>query len=134
MRVRSPGDLGAIAREQRRKAGLSQADVAERAGVTRQWLVRFERGNTEVSLSKAFAVLRTLEITVSATPPDIDTVESGRSVMIRIPRVEMPLLNMETLGRSIENARADSSDAMMSSIRETIRKLNSRGSDDPEQQ
>jgi HTH-type transcriptional regulator/antitoxin HipB len=57
MHVRTPLDLGLIIRDRRRKLGFNQSDLAEKAGVGRQWLVGVEHGKarTEIGL-----VLRTL--------------------------------------------------------------------------
>lgn len=89
MRIRSAGDLGAIARERRRELELSQHELARRAGVTRQWLVRFEKGNTEVALAKVFAVLRELNLILRA---DNSGSPQARETPVGyvIPRVERP--------------------------------------------
>lgn len=71
-------DLGAALREARRAAGLSQEALAERAGVSRQWLSRLETGsNPGAELRKVLDVLAALGLTVrlgpSPQPPfDVD--------------------------------------------------------------
>jgi len=57
MRVRTPADFGALIRERRRGAGLDQATLAERVGVSRQWIVAVERGKATAPIG---LVLRTL--------------------------------------------------------------------------
>lgn len=57
MFVRSARTLGMLLREQRRRQGLSQAQLAGRAGVSRQWLSGLERGREGAELGR---VLRTL--------------------------------------------------------------------------
>lgn len=108
MRVRRVEDFGAIARQRRRDLGLSQAQVAERAGVTRQWLVGFEKGNSEVSLSKAFAVLRELNLDVRTDPAEAHTatIHDPRlpTATFRIPKIEVPELNMDVLRQSLMHA------------------------------
>jgi transcriptional regulator with XRE-family HTH domain len=47
---------------------MSQEELADEAGVTRQWLIRFEQGGSEVSLSKVFAVLAALDLVTLVEP------------------------------------------------------------------
>lgn len=62
MRARTVDDIGRIARQRRQDEGRSQADVAEAAGVTRQWLVRFEQGRSDVSLRNVMTVMSVLKL------------------------------------------------------------------------
>jgi len=57
-------DLGRVARQRRLDMGLSQDDLADRAGVTRQWLFRFETAKSDVSLQKTLRVLQELELAI----------------------------------------------------------------------
>ncbi len=68
MNVSGAEDIGIIARQRRQDLEMSQVELAARAGVTRQWLTRFERGNSEVTLSKAIAVLRELDLRTRIDP------------------------------------------------------------------
>ena len=56
--VRSVTDLGAAIRDRRRALDLSQRDLAERVGVSRQWVVEIEGGKSRAELG---LVLRTFE-------------------------------------------------------------------------
>ena len=94
MYVHSPSDLGALIRERRRKLGLAQQQLAERVGVSRQWLINVERGKPRAELALVLKTLAALGLRVavddgSATPavggvpepPDIDAiVEDARKV------------------------------------------------------
>lgn len=93
MRIRTPTDFGAIARQMRRDLKLSQNALAERSGVTRQWLVRFEKGGSEVALSKVFAVLAELDLVVR-----VDALRSGGDAIPRllIPNMTVPELRMDS--------------------------------------
>jgi y4mF family transcriptional regulator len=57
MQVRSTRDLGATIKGARQRHGYTQAQLAERAGVTRQWIISVEKGK---STAEVGAVLRTL--------------------------------------------------------------------------
>ncbi len=45
MLVRSPADVGRLLKERCTKSGLSQQELAERIGVSRQWVMKVERGH-----------------------------------------------------------------------------------------
>jgi HTH-type transcriptional regulator/antitoxin HipB len=59
MRVRTPKDVGALIRQRRHELGLSQIQLAERAGVSRQWVVDVERGKARAEIG---LVLRALDV------------------------------------------------------------------------
>src|SRR6266545_2521134 len=65
--VRDPGDLGAAVRAARRARGWTQAELAARARVGRQWLVSLERGHERAELGLVLAVLRELGLELGAT-------------------------------------------------------------------
>jgi hypothetical protein len=43
MRIRNPTDLGAFIRDRRSQLGLDQAELAEKAGTSRKWLIEVEQ-------------------------------------------------------------------------------------------
>ena len=59
MRIRNAKEIGAFVRENRLKLKLSQAQLAERVGVSRLWIVNLEKGKSTAQLD---LVLRTLDI------------------------------------------------------------------------
>jgi HTH-type transcriptional regulator/antitoxin HipB len=67
--IRTPGDLGALARGRRRDLHLTQTKVAEAAGVSRVWLAEFENGKPTVELGLALAVLGALGLIVDVSTP-----------------------------------------------------------------
>lgn len=57
-RIGTPQDLGAALRDARRAQGATQADLARRAGVSREWLIGVEQGKRpRAELGKILAVL-----------------------------------------------------------------------------
>jgi len=60
MLIRTPRDIGAILRESRQKAGLDQAELARRVGVSRQWLVEVERGKPRAEVGLILRVFNAL--------------------------------------------------------------------------
>ena len=92
MHVCTPLDLGLILRDRRRKLGLSQGELAEKAGVGRQWLVAVEHGKARAEIGMVLRTLATLGLTLSVdgeasdrragnqddiAPADIDAVVSS---------------------------------------------------------
>ena len=57
MHIRTPRDLGLIIRERRRALGLEQQELANRVGVSRQWVVGVEKGKPR---AEAGLLLKTL--------------------------------------------------------------------------
>lgn len=58
MLLRTPRDVGLAIRDRRRALGLGQAELAERVGVSRQWIIEAEKGKRRAAL---WLVLRTLD-------------------------------------------------------------------------
>lgn len=72
MKFRSVRVLGAQLRARREALGLSQADVAERAGVSREFVVRLEGGKRRADLSLVLAVVEALKTDLSLDVSDVD--------------------------------------------------------------
>ncbi len=70
MRVHTVRELGGLVRDRRERLGLTQQQVAERAAVTREWLVRFENGKATVPVSRVLDVLTALELAVDVSERD----------------------------------------------------------------
>ena len=67
MHTRSAQDLGSLARAKREALGLTQQHVADRAKVSREWLVNFESAKVGVSLFRVFDVLHVLQLAVDVS-------------------------------------------------------------------
>lgn len=67
MQVRTMADVGALLREAREDAGLTQVELARRARVSREWLLKVESGRTAAELPRVLAVLAELGLTLSIT-------------------------------------------------------------------
>lgn len=70
MFVRTPADLGAVIRERRKELQLDQATLAERIGVSRQWVIEMERGHARAELALVLRALDALSIQLDATTMD----------------------------------------------------------------
>jgi y4mF family transcriptional regulator len=59
MRIRTVRDLAAVIRGRRKTLGLTQADTAAAAGVSRKWMIDLENGRATGDLA---AVLRVIDV------------------------------------------------------------------------
>ncbi|WP_152428041.1 helix-turn-helix domain-containing protein [Dietzia sp. UCD-THP] len=81
--ARTPLDLATSVRDARLAAGMSQADLAAAAHLTRSWVSLFEGGHTpNASLGKVLAMLDVLGVTIHLTydvpDPESNAHELGR--------------------------------------------------------
>ena len=75
--LRTTQDVAIAVRTARKQQGLTQAQLAQRAGVGRDWLIRLEKGNPRLELSKVFDTFAALGLAltvveVTAPTPDSD--------------------------------------------------------------
>jgi HTH-type transcriptional regulator/antitoxin HipB len=61
VRVSTAKELGAYVRGERRTQSLTQAELATRAGVSRDWLIRLEAGERRLEVGLVLDVLNALE-------------------------------------------------------------------------
>lgn len=69
--------LGVMLRQLREQRGLTQAEVAERADISRQLLVKIEKGHPRAEIGRVLAVVRALGGRIAIepitdSPPAID--------------------------------------------------------------
>jgi HTH-type transcriptional regulator / antitoxin HipB len=55
--IRTPTDIGALIRDRRRKMKISQAELAQRVGVSRLWVNQVERGKPGASIGLVLGTL-----------------------------------------------------------------------------
>lgn len=73
MVIRTPRELGLFARERRRELKLTQIDLAERIGSSRQWVRLLESGKPRLELGLTLRALSALGIRLDAvTAPHDD--------------------------------------------------------------
>lgn len=62
MQLRTPADLGAAIRDRRRRLKWDQASLAQKIGVSRQWVIEIERGHPRAELGLVLKALDALNI------------------------------------------------------------------------
>jgi len=86
MRERTAVDIGALIRDRRIKLGLKQQALADKVGVSRQWLIEVEKGKQRAEIG---LVMRTIQaLGISLVTGDISTSEDRkRAQAIDIDRI-----------------------------------------------
>jgi len=82
MRIRTHIDLGALIRDRRTALGLDQKTLANKIGVSRQWVVEIEKGKPRAEIALVLRALDALGIplttgetakeTTKGTPQPVD--------------------------------------------------------------
>lgn len=77
MIVRNADDVGALLREARRSQQMTQSELADATGVSRQWVITVEQGAPTARLDLVLAALNNVGLLVDLNPaePD-DTIET----------------------------------------------------------
>lgn len=68
MRIDRPSDLGVVVRRRRRELRLTQQELAERLGVTRQWVIALEAGSGSPRLDHVMHTMAELSLALQITP------------------------------------------------------------------
>lgn len=66
-------DVAAVAQGRRKQLGLTQAALASRIGVGREWVIKFEQGKATVELGIVMRALRVLRLLVELHPEPADS-------------------------------------------------------------
>jgi transcriptional regulator with XRE-family HTH domain len=69
-RVYTPASLGAALRHYRQQAGLSQAELAERAGLNRTYLSALEQGRETEQVKRILRLLKQLGVRMTLEKAD----------------------------------------------------------------
>jgi y4mF family transcriptional regulator len=68
MRLNNPRELGLYVRDRRRRLGITQAELAASAQVSRRWLSDLEAGKATAELGLVFRALHALDVALDASP------------------------------------------------------------------
>lgn len=70
MQLHTVRDVGATVRDARAQRGLTQAELARRAGVSREWLVRLEHGSPRLEMQLVLDTLAAVGLSLAAVESD----------------------------------------------------------------
>ncbi len=62
MKLKTVRDIAAVVKRTRQNLGWTQAELAMRSGVSRDWLIDLEKGKSSVELALVLRTLKTLGI------------------------------------------------------------------------
>ena len=65
-KVDSAGDVGTLIRRQRRAEAMTQQQLADRVGTTRQWVIRLEQGRHGTAMNTVLIALEELGLEMVA--------------------------------------------------------------------
>lgn len=71
MKLGTMAQVATLVRNTRLEAGLTQAQLADRMGVARDWVIRLEKGNPRLEVQLVLDALVALGLTLSATARDV---------------------------------------------------------------
>ncbi|MGV8882977.1 MAG: helix-turn-helix transcriptional regulator [Rhodoglobus sp.] len=132
MKIGNAEDIGRLARQRRIDLGLSQDDLASRAGVTRQWLSRFEQSKADVTLSKALAIMRELDLTIDVRPAQKPGTINIPSIRLNLPTVSNISINSEAVSQMVANLRRATMPQLSEATRAALRDLSTAAAVSPE--
>jgi HTH-type transcriptional regulator / antitoxin HipB len=65
----TPDQIGNVIRETRKRLGVTQKDLALTSGTGLRFIIDLEKGKPTCEIGKALAILNTLGIQLTLTPP-----------------------------------------------------------------
>lgn len=78
MHITSAKDVASLIKEQRLSQGWTQAELAKRAGVSRDWLIGLEKAKPSVELALVLRTLKALGLQLDAARPAPSTSITSR--------------------------------------------------------
>ena len=65
----TPEQIGKLIRDTRKKLGVTQKDLALTSGTGMRFIIDLEKGKETCEIGKALAILNTLGVKITLTPP-----------------------------------------------------------------
>jgi len=66
MKIISARDIAALVKQERKKLGWTQAELAMRSGVSRDWVIALEKGKPTLELGLVLRALKALGLSLDA--------------------------------------------------------------------
>lgn len=77
MKLNSSKDIGGLVRQARKDQDLTQLQLAERVGVSRDWIIRLEQGKGSVELALVLRTLKALGLSLRVAQEQSMSVSGG---------------------------------------------------------
>lgn len=75
MNIISVKDLASLIKQERKARAWTQAELAERSGVSRDWIIALEQAKPSVELALVLRTLKALNLPLAINKPNQPTVE-----------------------------------------------------------
>lgn len=85
MIVRNPAELGLLLRARRHALGLDQQTLATRIGVSRLWVIEFEKGKPRAEIGLVLRALTALDLRLDVATEGAAAVAGARSAQAAAP-------------------------------------------------
>jgi HTH-type transcriptional regulator/antitoxin HipB len=79
MRIRNSSELGGLIRGTRRQLGLDQSELAQKVGVSRQWIIEIEKGKPRAAIGLILRTLNALGILLDARTGPVEKMQTSGS-------------------------------------------------------
>lgn len=83
MKLRTVRDVAVVIRDRRKGLGWTQAQLATKIGVGREWVIQCEKGKSTVEWGIVFRALRALGLAVELTP-EVEDADSSQDELAQI--------------------------------------------------
>jgi HTH-type transcriptional regulator/antitoxin HipB len=70
MNIINVNDLASLIKQERKTRGWTQAELAERSGVSRDWIIALEQAKPSVELALVLRTLKALNLPLSINKPN----------------------------------------------------------------
>jgi ribosome-binding protein aMBF1 (putative translation factor) len=90
MQVKTMGDVGALVRSARTARGMTQADLAAQLRMSRDWVVRLEKGHPRLEAQRVLDALRVVGVRLEATVPEAPTTSRRKRGRERTAQTSKP--------------------------------------------
>jgi HTH-type transcriptional regulator/antitoxin HipB len=82
----TPDQIGKLIRDTRKTLGVTQQDLALTSGMGIRFIIDLEKGKETCEIGKALAILNTLGIKLTLTPPQAKEVTHGKNAGGLLPK------------------------------------------------
>jgi len=103
-RIRTARDVGALIRSTREDRNWTLADLANRAEVSRRWLIQVEHGHPRAELANILRVLHTLDIALESRTP-VSKRRAGRNPAQKQAKASSAAIELDRHLASFDEAR-----------------------------
>ena len=83
-RLKNTRDIGALIRRRRKDLGIDQAELANKIGVSRAWVIKVERGHPNAQIGLVLRLLNYLDVPLSASLDDAPADNRGKDILAAV--------------------------------------------------